>query len=213
MNLDFHPTHQVVILDFETTGVSPTQGDRAIEIGAVRLRQGKIAERFQSLINPGFRISRFIEDYTGISNAMLKEAPAPEQVMLDFVKFLGSDGLIAHNASFDQRFLEAELARLKRPLPNAFACSMLLARRVFPEAPNHKLGSLVDFLQLPHEGTFHRALADAEMTAHLWLKMMRSLENEFPQTELSFDLIQRLSKTDRSQLKRLMQAHAAKGLF
>ncbi len=61
----------VVVLDFETTGLSPNQGDRAIEIGAVKLENGTVVDRFQSLMNPGFRVSGFIENYTGISNAML----------------------------------------------------------------------------------------------------------------------------------------------
>ena len=64
----------VVVLDFETTGLSPNQGDRAIEIGAVRLSKGVVVERFQELMNPGFRISGFIENYTGITNAMLAQA-------------------------------------------------------------------------------------------------------------------------------------------
>ena len=65
----------VVVLDFETSGLSPAQGDRAIEIGAVLLRGGEVVDQFQSLMNPGFRVSGFIENYTGISNAMLAKAP------------------------------------------------------------------------------------------------------------------------------------------
>lgn len=68
----------VIVLDFETTGLSVDGGDRAIEIGAVRIEQGRITDRYQSLMNPGKRISRFIEDYTGIINSMLKTAPFTE---------------------------------------------------------------------------------------------------------------------------------------
>jgi len=74
----------VVVLDFETTGLSPEYGDRAIEIGAVLLERGVIADRFQKLMNPGFRISPFIERYTGITNDMLKGQPRCEEVMAEF---------------------------------------------------------------------------------------------------------------------------------
>ncbi len=66
----------VIVLDFETTGLSPDYGDRAIEIGAVRIENGEVVDRFQALMNPGRRINRFIEDYTGITNGMLQRCPA-----------------------------------------------------------------------------------------------------------------------------------------
>ena len=69
-----HRADSLIVLDFETTGLSPNQGDRAIEIGAVKLINGEIVDRYQRLMNPGFRVSSFIEDYTGISNSMLSEA-------------------------------------------------------------------------------------------------------------------------------------------
>ena len=112
----------VVVLDFETTGLSPGQGDRAIEIGAVRIKDGHISERFSALMNPGFNVSSFIEQYTGISNAMLKQAPPCNEVMADFVDFIGDDNLVAHNASFDKRFLDAELELLPAQYRGQFAC-------------------------------------------------------------------------------------------
>lgn len=162
----------VVVLDFETTGLSPGQGDRTIEIGAVRIKDGHISERFSALMNPGFNVSSFIEQYTGISNAMLKQAPPCNEVMADFVDFIGDDNLVAHNASFDKRFLDAEIERLPAQYRGQFACSLLLSRRLFPDAPDHKLGTLVQYRSLPNDGVFHRALADAEVTAHLWLALL-----------------------------------------
>ena len=79
----------VVVLDFETTGLSPDWGDCAIEIGAVRIKEGGIVERFQELMNPGFRISSFIENYTGITNEMLGDALPADVVMNDFADFIG----------------------------------------------------------------------------------------------------------------------------
>jgi len=99
----------VIVLDFETTGLSPQYGDRAIEIGAVLIDNDRIADRFQSLMNPGVRISSFIESYTGISNDMVAAAPPCEEVMEQFSEFMGQYPLVAHNASFDRKFLDLEL--------------------------------------------------------------------------------------------------------
>ena len=99
----------IIIFDFETTGLSPDMGDRAIEIGAVRIEQGRIVDQFQELMNPGFRISSFIEDYTGITNAMLRKADSCSNVMYRFGDFILNSNMLAHNASFDKRFLDSEL--------------------------------------------------------------------------------------------------------
>lgn len=121
-----HSADSVVVLDFETTGLSPNQGDRAIEIGAVKLVNGEIVDQFQQLMNPGFRVSSFIEGYTGISNNMLRTAPPCHEVMDAFADFIGDANLVAHNASFDQRFLDAELADIGRYYTGTFTCSMLI---------------------------------------------------------------------------------------
>jgi DNA polymerase-3 subunit epsilon len=190
----------VIVLDFETTGLSPNQGDRTIEIGAVRLEQGVITDRFQRLMNPGRRISDFIEDYTGITNGMLSKAAPCAEVMDEFADFMGDYDLVAHNASFDQRFLDAELQRIQRCYSGKFACSMLAARRIYPAAPNHKLGTLVNYKALPNDGTFHRALADAEMTAHLWLAMLEDIEQSHAIGDVSFALMQKLTKVSKGSV-------------
>ena len=206
--LSHHHANSLVVLDFETTGLCPDQGDRAIEIGAVRLVNGQIQDRFQALMNPGQRVSGFIEAYTGISNAMLADAAPCESVMAEFATYLGDDNLVAHNASFDRRFLVAELRRIGNHRVGDFACSMLAARRIYPAAPNHKLGTLVRYKQLPTDGTYHRALADAEMTAHLWLRMLADLEQEFGIQQLPFSLMQQLSKTAKGAVAGLLRRHA-----
>ena len=197
----------VIVLDFETTGLSPAQGERAIEIGAVKLEAGVVTERFQELMNPGCRVSGFIENYTGISNAMLQSAPPCETVMAEFAQFIEGYNLVAHNASFDQKFLEAELARVGYNQNWPFACSMLVARRVYQQAPNHKLGTLVRYKQLPTDGTFHRALADAEMTAHLWLAMLEDLKQAHGVHNADFQLMQRLGKTAKGAVAGLLARH------
>lgn len=198
----------VVVLDFETTGLSPRHGDRAIEIGAVRLERGRVAARFQRLMHPGFRVSPFIEQYTGISNAMLRAAPPCAEVMEEFAGFIAGRDLVAHNAAFDGRFLEAELARIGRGCSGEFACSMLTARRLYPAAPNHKLGTLVAYRGIRQAGTFHRALADAEMTARLWLGMLDEIGRRCGLSAVPFPLMQRLGRTSRHAVDALLERYA-----
>ncbi|TNJ38138.1 3'-5' exonuclease [Prosthecochloris vibrioformis] len=184
----------LVVLDFETTGLSPQYGDRAIEIGAVLLEQGKIVDRFQRLMNPGFRISPFIESYTGITNEMLTREPRCEEVMEDFSGFIAGRNIVAHNASFDRKFLDAELKRVHKVFAGECCCSLLVSRRVYQEAPNHKLQTLVSHAGIPETGTFHRALADAEMTAHLWMSMLNRIRQQYGIQQLFLDELGKLSK-------------------
>lgn len=194
----------IVVLDFETTGLSPDMGDRAIEIGAVRLDNGEVVDRFQALMNPGRRISGFIEDYTGITNAMLKKAAPCGEVMHQFADFLGDSNMVAHNASFDKRFLDAELRRLSRSYAGEFSCSLLATRRVFQHAPNHKLGTLVSYVNLSSTGTFHRALYDSEMTAKLWMAMLNAIEEQYTLQNIPFALIQKLNKTPKKSVAKFL---------
>jgi DNA polymerase-3 subunit epsilon len=191
---------RTIILDFETTGLSPNCGDRTIEVGAVMVEDGAIVDRFQSLMNPGMRVSSFIESYTGITNAMLQGAPPVTEVMRQLAGFLGELPLVAHNAGFDRRFLDAELARIGRTRRQEMACTMLLARRIYPGAPCHTLEALVRFKRLPTSGVHHRALADAEMTAHLWLNLIYDLKRHHALSQVSFDLLLQLSRTPKASI-------------
>ncbi|KLV03352.1 DNA polymerase III subunit alpha [Photobacterium aquae] len=200
-----YAAHTAIILDFETTGLSPNMGDRAIEIGAVKIEQGQVVDHFQGLMNPGFRVSSFIESYTGITNNMLATAPNCETVMTEFADFIQGYNLIAHNASFDQRFLDAELDRINRRYSGSFCCSMLVARRLYPHATNHKLGTLVHQLALENDGTFHRALADAKMTASLWCHMLDTIEDQYQLSSVPFSVMQKISKTTKASVPSYLQ--------
>ncbi|MCU7985537.1 3'-5' exonuclease [Shewanella oncorhynchi] len=200
----------LVALDFETTGLSPNQGDRAIEIGAVLIENGVITQRFSELMNPGFRISRFIEDYTGISNQMLRDAAPCNEVMARFADFIADHNLVAHNAAFDQRFLDAEFGQIRHRYQGQFGCSLLVARRLYQAAPNHQLGTLVRYKQLPSDGTFHRALADAEMTGHLWLAMLADLQQEFGLNAPTFELLQKIAKKTKADVPKFLRQCAVK---
>ena len=194
----------LIVLDFETTGLSPDTGDRAIEIGAVKIEQGKVTDRFQALMNPGFRVSSFIESYTGISNAMLADAAPCREVMWAFADFIGSANLVAHNASFDKRFLDGELHKIRRTYEGDFSCSLLASRRIFQQAPNHKLGTLVSYLNIESNGDFHRALYDSEMTVQVWLAMLARLKERYDLQNIPFELIQKVNKTPAKNVHRLL---------
>ena len=163
------------VIDFETTGLSPAHGARPTEIAVVLVRGDEIVDRFQSLMNPGVPIPHEIQAFTGITNAMVRRAPSVREVMTEAVRFAGGHPIVAHNASFDRKFWEHEAAALPDVRANTFLCSLLLARRLFPGAPNHKLATLVRALGLPSDGRFHRALADAECTAHLFIRLQQEL--------------------------------------
>jgi len=158
---------RIAVIDFETTGISPGANCRATEVAVVMLERGRIVERYQSLMNAGLPVPSFVAALTGITTAMLRTAPPIARVMNEVAEFVGDTPMLAHNASFDQKFWAYELAQVGRPSSQRFACSMLLARRLMPAAPNHKLGTLTRWAGLPDTGTAHRAMADAEMAANL----------------------------------------------
>ena len=193
------PATDVVVLDFETTGLAAARTDRAIEIGAVRIVGGRLEERFSELMNPGFPVSSFITGFTGITNAMLAEAPPCEEVMARFADFLGDSCVVAHNASFDMSFLEAELRRIGRWHDPPVACTVKLARRLITDACNHRLGTLVAHCCLENDGTFHRALADADVTARLWLHLLGILKRDHDLSPVSFSFLQELMTVKRDQ--------------
>lgn len=161
------PLHQVefVVVDLETTGGSPN-ADRITEIGAVRVRGGEVLGELGTLVNPGVAIPPQITVLTGITNAMVVDAPRVEDVLATFLEFARGAVLVAHNARFDVGFLRAGYERMGLTWPTPVVVdTVALARRVVTrdEAPNHKLGSLA---RLFHASVTpdHRALTDARAT-------------------------------------------------
>ncbi len=172
------------VIDFETTGSSMSQGARATEIGIVRVCEGQILDRYQSLMKTDAWVSPFIEALTGISNAMVREAPAAAQVMQEASAFAADSVMVAHNASFDRVFWRVERKLAACPPaafddPAGFICTLMLSRRLYPELASHRLSALAQAFGLPDTGRAHRALADAEVTAHLLLRIMRDVAQRF----------------------------------
>lgn len=203
---------RTAILDFETTGLSPLVGDRAVEIAIVLMEGDRVVDRFESLMNAGVELSPFIEAYTGITNAMVAAAPAVDEVMAAAARFVGDAPLVAHNASFDRRFWAAELSALglrdeSRRMHNPFACTMLLSRRLYPEARRYGLGALAAFHDFTFGGRAHRAMADAEMAARLWARILRDLERRYDVYEPPHELLVTMGKTAKAKMPEAIRNH------
>jgi len=182
----------LAFIDFETTGLSPESGDRIIEVGIAIWSGGRIVDRYQSFINPQARIPAIVTSLTGINDAMVRTAPRAAQVMPEVINFVRDLPLVAHNASFDKRFMDSELRRIGHRPTNEFICSLRVARRVYPGAPNHKLATLVSLAGVQPAEQYHRALGDAEMTAGLWTRMVEEIERQHDVEIVSLKLMRSL---------------------
>ena len=202
-------SHPIAVIDFETTGISPGQGARATEVAIVLMEGGVVVDRFQSLMKTGAWIPPFITQLTGITNAMVNAAPAAAEVMAQAARFVGNAPMVAHNASFDSKFWQAELQLADVPAPQPFACTVLLSRRLYPDAPTHKLGPLVQHLGLPRAERAHRALADAEMAAALLARMQHDLRTQWRVAQPDHALLMALQRCARPGVGKLLAQHAA----
>jgi DNA polymerase-3 subunit epsilon len=173
-----------------------------------------VVDRYASLMNSGAWVPPFIEQLTGISNRMLATAPPAAQVMQEVAEFTRGCALVAHNASFDRGFWRHERALAGVDCADsadsdpAFACTLLLSRRLYPEADNHRLGTLARLHGIAPTGRAHRALADAEMAAGLWLRIVHDVQDRYAAT-VPFGLLCALQRTPRQQLSRQVARYFA----
>lgn len=196
----------IVMLDFETTGLSPAQGDRITEVAALRIVGGEVVERYVSLVNCGVRIPSFITGLTGITQAMVDRAPPAAEVVPALLAFIGTDPLSAHNASFDAKFLLAEAERLDLlPRHAALVCSLKLARRVFPELGSYKLGQLSGALGIRFRSAAHRAEADAEVAAQLLIHIGQHLRAAYGIRQVDAELLVSVNKLAAAKVPQFLQ--------
>jgi len=207
-----------VVVDLETTGGSPE--DCAItEIGAVKIRGGEVIGEFQTLINPGTGIPPFIAVLTGITDAMVSEAPKIENVLPTFIEFCGSPEstiLVAHNAPFDISFLRAAMMRSGRPWPKYRVLDTAkIARRVLTrdEVPNNKLSTLAPFFGADSQPN-HRALDDAKATVDVFHGLIGRVGSLGVSTvEDLFDFSHRLTQAQQSKRHLLEGLPKGPGLY
>ena len=164
----------VTVFDLETTGLSPSYGDRITEIGAVKLSGNKLCGVFQTLVNPERKIPDKIVEITGITNEMVCDKPTISQVLPLFVNFIGEDILVAHNAKFDTSFLRYELKECGINKNFETYCTLLNSRKEVKTSANFKLSTLKNHFNLKPMGAMHRALSDAYVTAQLYLKLTKN---------------------------------------
>lgn len=149
----------IVVLDTETATLSGAP--HLLELGAVRVEDGEVVDTFETLVAPLVAIDPEATEIHGITDEDVRRAPMAAKALADFTAWAGDAWLCAHNAGFDARVLGFEHARTGAPVPTApFLCTLKLSRRHVPEAPDHKLVTLCQHLDLD-EGDHHRALADS----------------------------------------------------
>lgn len=174
LNLPLEKT-SFCVLDVETTGLSP-QYNNVIELGIVRVKNLKVVEKYQTLINPGRDIPAFITGFTGISNDDVYDAPFFNDIADEVIDFIGDDVIAGHNLSFDYSFLKREFNYIGKPEPrNPRVCTLKIARRIFPLLNSKSLGAVSSFLKIKNSSS-HRALGDAETTAKILIKMIKHLK-------------------------------------
>lgn len=173
-------TREYIAFDLETTGLR-ADTDRVVEIGAIRFdASGQELGRFECLVNPECPMNPGAQAIHGISDLDLVDALPARDILPGFLDFLGDPAetsLIAHNASFDARFLGGELARLgRKPPAHAVNDTLALARARLPQLPNHRLDTLARLFNLDSDGR-HRALADSLRVKGLWLALLGVLDS------------------------------------
>lgn len=162
-----------VVVDLETTGLSPAKGDRIVEIGAVAVEGDRIVAEFSTLVDPERLIPYRAQQVHGISDAMVKGAPRFAEALPKFLTFCEDSPLISHNASFDRGFLDFQAKQVMEvPLPHLHFDTLRAARMLLPKLGTHKLEALAQHLGVDLKN-HHRALGDARATAAIWIHLDR----------------------------------------
>ncbi len=171
------------VVDTETTGGIASL-HRVIDVAAYHVRDGIVLDRFSTLINPGRIIPPWISVFTGITDEMVKDAPAFSDVAPALRRFLDRGVFVAHNAPFDYNFLRHEFERLGETWQRPNLCTVRLARKLYPELPSRSLGPLCEHLMIDIYDR-HRAAGDAEATIYVLKHMLKQLVLEHSVTSLS----------------------------
>ena len=167
---------EIVCFDIETTGLKVTT-EAITEIGAVVLKNGQITDTFQTFVNPQRRLTPEIIGLTGITDAMLADAPSLKEALTAFLKFVNGRPLAAHNAPFDISFIRAGCEKVGLPFDPTYVDSLILAQNLLPELHKYKLDIVADYLDLP-AFNHHRASDDAGMVAYMLVPFFQKMRDE-----------------------------------
>ncbi len=174
--VDYTIDGQFVVFDIETTGLQCTR-DKIIEIGAVKIKNGNIIDRFSTFVNPKIKLSEETTKLTSITDNDVASAPEIEEILPEFLKFCKDSVLVAHNATFDVGFIRVNAAQIGLPFEFTYLDTLNLCRALFNERKTHGLGVMVKHLGIELLN-HHRAVDDAEATAEIMKKCLAILENK-----------------------------------
>ena len=160
------------VLDLETTGLSPNY-DSIIEIGIIKVKENKIVDMYNSLINPGFLINEYITSITGITNEMLKGKPKIIDLKKEVLNFIGNDVLVGHNISFDVSFLQKGF---NEELKNEYIDTLQFCRKLFKELSHHRLTDMSNYLEISRNE--HRSKSDCLCTKELYDCIKEKMKND-----------------------------------
>ena len=158
-----------VALDVETTGLSPFANE-LIEVSAIKYKGNKKIDTFSTLIRPKVEIPYYITKITGITNDMVRTAPEVEEVMPELISFVGDLNIVAHNANFDYKFIQNYSNHSFSK--NKVIDTVPIGRKLYPELPNHKLGTIAKHIGITEDG-FHRAEFDCECCAKIYMEYLK----------------------------------------
>ena len=192
-----------VVFDIETTGFS-AKNDKIIEIGAVKISNGKITDRFSTLINPKMPIPLKIEELTKINDSMVLSAPVVEEVLPKFYDFIEGAVLVAHNASFDVGFMREKFKLISKTINPCVIDTVEFARLLLPNLSRFKLDTVAKNLGISLEN-HHRAVDDAEATAYIWLKFVDLLKERYGSYKLKE--LEGLNKLSTNVIRKLHENH------
>ena len=194
-------TDTFAVIDFETTGLSPQQGDRAIEIGVAVFDGDRVIDTYQSLMNPGVEVPYFIEELTGISQEMVEDSPASTTVMREVRAIIGDLPIVAHNASFDRNFYVAELEKIGRYHDDPVSLHHVDRPAALPRvhriinSPRWRPG--ITSIRQGH----HRALADAVMTSKLLAVMRKDLMGLYDNQAIDSQFLHGYQKKSKNSVR------------
>lgn len=195
-------------LDVETTGLNP-KTEKIIEIGAVKVRNGTITERFHSYVYPGRKLEERITRLTGITDDMLKDAPEIEDVLPKVIEFIGEDVLLGHRILFDYSFLKKAAVNMKQSFEKQGIDTLKIARRYLPELESKRLGFLCEYFGIELDA--HKAQSDAEAAARLYFELAQRFggEDGFMPAALVYKVKKEspITKQQRERLYKLIEMH------
>ncbi len=174
--------NKYIAFDIETTGLD-SMYDEIIEIGAIKIEDGKEIETFSTLIKPEYEIDEFITELTGITNEMVIDAPKINEVLPKFMDFINDSVILGHNVNFDINFIYDNLINEDmKPITNDFVDTLRLSRRLLPELKHHRLSDLANYYNIDTTGS-HRSLTDVRITIDIFKNLEKLVESKYSNIE------------------------------